>query len=286
MKVPVCDLCGCTQFIKREEGFACTGCGTLYPREEAVKLLRDVSELGGETPAETQKAAVTDNPDFVVRGDVLEKYVGNDDEVTIPEGVRVILTDCFEDKHIHGVTIPDSVELIEADAFPDCDQLTYATVPGTLESRLSDAFFASELKEIGISYGSPIIHDHLFEDLDTVKIVWIPDSVTEIGEEAFCNCAELDELHMPDSVLTIGSKAFAYCEELSEITVPDSVQYISEDAFKGCIVLDPECTIVPVFPDLKSPLFHDAGFKERGFCEWCAGKLENGICTRCGRNTQ
>ena len=283
MKVPVCDLCGCTQFIKRDDMFACTSCNTLYPREEAIKLMRDISEVGEKKPADAEKAPVTDNPDFVVRGDILERYNGTDVDVTIPEGIRVILTDCFEDRHIHGVTIPDSVELIEADAFPDCDQLTYATVPGTLESRLSDAFFASELEEVGISYGSPCINEHLFEDLDTIKVVWIPDSVTEIGECAFCNCAELDEIHMPDSVLTIGSKAFAYCEELSELTIPDSVVSIAPDAFKGCIVLDPECTVVPVLTDLTAPLFRDAGFTERGYCDWCAGKLENGVCTRCGR---
>ena len=48
--------------------------------------------------------------------------------------------------------------------------------------------------------------------------VTIPDTVTEIAEEAFYDCKEVQSVVIPDSVEKIGDYAFAYCEELKKVT--------------------------------------------------------------------
>ena len=65
----------------------------------------------------------------------------------------------------------------------------------------------------------------------------IPDSVTIIGERAFCNCTSLTSIEIPDSVTSIGSYAFYNCISLTSIVIPDSVTSIGSSAFAGCTSL-------------------------------------------------
>ena len=64
--------------------------------------------------------------------------------------------------------------------------------------------------------------------------VVIPNSVTNIGEDAFCRCEGLTSVTIPNSVTNIGSGAFYYCEGLTSVTIPNSVTSIERSAFCGC----------------------------------------------------
>ena len=49
----------------------------------------------------------------------------------------------------------------------------------------------------------------------------IPNSVTDIGNDAFCNCTSLTSVNIPDSVTRIGAWAFYGCTSLTEIQLHD-----------------------------------------------------------------
>ena len=57
---------------------------------------------------------------------------------------------------------------------------------------------------------------------------------TRISDCAFAKLHELTTITIPDTVEEIGIEAFGYCSNLSEITIPASVSVIKEYAFKGC----------------------------------------------------
>ncbi|MBD5131154.1 MAG: leucine-rich repeat domain-containing protein [Clostridiales bacterium] len=59
--------------------------------------------------------------------------------------------------------------------------------------------------------------------------------VTEIGEQAFDNCAGLTGVVIPISVTVIREKAFEYCGRLSAVTFGNSVKVIESNAFLSCI---------------------------------------------------
>ena len=71
---------------------------------------------------------------------------------------------------------------------------------------------------------------------DSAEVV-IPDSVTEIRQNAFKGCTSLTSVTIPKSVTKIGWYAFADCTSLSSVTIPDSVTEIESDAFQGCTSL-------------------------------------------------
>lgn len=73
---------------------------------------------------------------------------------------------------------------------------------------------------------------------DQITKVVIPDSVTEIGTEAFSMCESLAEVTIGKNVRTIGQSAFSGCYKITEIDIPDSVTSIGDEAFYACDSLE------------------------------------------------
>lgn len=67
------------------------------------------------------------------------------------------------------------------------------------------------------------------EDVDVV----IPDSVSVIGENVFQNLA-IRSVTVPNSVQEIGAEAFLNCKNLTQVTLSDNLTHIGERAFCGC----------------------------------------------------
>ena len=64
--------------------------------------------------------------------------------------------------------------------------------------------------------------------------VVIPNSVTNIIIDAFCECDSLTSVEIPDSVTLIGSGAFRLCENLTSVKIGNGVTSIGDDVLRGC----------------------------------------------------
>ena len=144
--------------------------------------------------------------------------------------------------------IPDSVTKIADKTFYNCSSLTSVTIPNSVTSIGSDAFFGCSsltsitVDENNVNYKS--IDGNLYSKDGTTLIKYaigktetsftIPDSVTNIGNNAFSGCRSLTGITIPNSVTSIGSWAFSGCRSLTSITIPDSVTIIGSWAFSGC----------------------------------------------------
>jgi hypothetical protein len=78
-----------------------------------------------------------------------------------------------------------------------------------------------------------------------VKAVFIPPTVTSIGDDCFCNYAFLEIIFLGEnSQLThIGKSAFSGCTCLQKLTFPHNLQTIEHCAFMNCATL--ESIIIP-----------------------------------------
>ena len=75
------------------------------------------------------------------------------------------------------------------------------------------------------------------QELVIAKIV-VEDGAATIGNYAFSNLPELQEVILPESVTRIGAVAFAVCENLTTINIPSKVTDIGEFAFQQCAKLN------------------------------------------------
>ena len=69
---------------------------------------------------------------------------------------------------------------------------------------------------------------------DVITSITLPDTLTDIGECTFVECAGLTSLVIPDSVTSIGSAAFESCARLSSITLPENLTDLGSGAFVHC----------------------------------------------------
>lgn len=61
--------------------------------------------------------------------------------------------------------------------------------------------------------------------------------MTNIGENAFKGCSNIETLRLPENLQIIRKSAFQNCYSLAALTIPASVEYIYQEAFAGCSAL-------------------------------------------------
>ena len=95
--------------------------------------------------------------------------------------------------------------------------------------------FADQITSLSISDGITYIGADTFQDLAKAPSdVVIPDSVTEIGKEAFVECGFTGKLILGQRLQKIDRDAFALSGFTGDLVIPDSVVSIGEFAFTKC----------------------------------------------------
>ena len=165
--------------------------------------------------------------DFKIEFGVLCDYVGNDDVVIIPDGVREIAGWGFQGCFCKTVVIPASVRKIDEYAFVECHGLRKIVVKSG-----NKVFFSVN----GCLFNRKPRMLLKVADVSISKFVF-PEGVTSIGNSAFLGCEMIQELVVPEGVTEIGEWTFFGCSRLSRLWMPESVLSVGEDAFTGCDLL-------------------------------------------------
>ena len=68
---------------------------------------------------------------------------------------------------------------------------------------------------------------------ELIKII-IPNSVTDIYNDAFMSCKDLISIEIPNTITKINEYVFSNCQSLAHITIPDSVTSFGIYSFESC----------------------------------------------------
>ena len=162
---------------------------------------------------------------------------------SVKEGTRIICNSAFAGCSLSNIAIPNSVTYIGNGAFSRCSSLSNIVIPKSVICLNGNPFSDWEgmLECLSPTF---IYEDDVLFNKDKSEIVSfrnqkiesyiIPDSVTSIGDDAFCGCSSLSNIVIPNGVTSIGEGAFSRCSSLSNIVIPNSVISIGDWAFSCC----------------------------------------------------
>jgi len=189
--------------------------------------------------------------DFKIKDSVMQKYLGNDEEVILPDGITEIGDSAFVDmrmlkRHIlecedydapemAELTIPEGVRKIGYYAIAYCYNLEIVHLPESLAEIESRAFEGCEnLKEIRIPGNVKELAEFTFFLCSELRKVILPEGLLKIGQGAFWSCMSLRKIEIPGSVEEIGAQAFNDCIHLEQIILHEGLIRIGPGAFEGC----------------------------------------------------
>ena len=183
---------------------------------------------------------------------------------------------CYGLSGLTSVTIGNSVTSIGWSAFSGCSGLKTVNWNAKNCADFDNYSYAPFYELTGITtfnFGNEVekIPAYLCYGLSGLTSVAIPNSVTEIGLDAFAGCTgftkvdisdlasyckiningafsgplwlahhlflngtEIKDLTIPSSVSSISSSVFSGCSELTSVTIPNSVTSIGDNAFSSC----------------------------------------------------
>ena len=185
-------------------------------------------------------------------------------ELIIPESVEEIGRDLlFFSTEVEKVRFPDNLEVMNDFLCAECWKLKEVNIPSKVREIYSGIFYGCpkapasiavlpetvEILDGDFCIGIPSIESVVvppnvrimkkaFYGVPNLKKVTIQtNKLTEIGEDAFYGCDNLEDINIPDGVTRIGKGAFELNFSLRKINIPSSVTYIAENAF-ACAHLD------------------------------------------------
>ena len=205
---------------------------------------------------------------FKIENGVLLQYEGNDNRLTIPDGVIEIgYRPFWNKKEFESIEFPNTLVKISDSIFEYCkvkeiivaednpkfisksgcliDKETGTLVWGYAGTEIPrddsiqkigpNAFcYREDLENITIPDNIIEIGCWAFERCKNLKYALISDAVKQIGVGAFYDCKSLSLVNLPQSLTMINRSTFSYCNNLEIIDIPDSVTTIDSDAFYDC----------------------------------------------------
>lgn len=148
-------------------------------KEEAPETEPETIVVEEVIPA-VEDETVIDNA-FIIDGDTLVRYDGDEKQVCIPDGIKCIGERAFyQNKNIEQVSMPSTVEVIETSAFEDCENLETIVATG-LKTIQSKAFWGCEKLECSFANKVEKVAKDAFE-AEAVLVESLPEETANIGE--------------------------------------------------------------------------------------------------------
>lgn len=182
-------------------------------------------------------------PRIVIEGNeiVLKEIVTNFENYQVPNFITKIgnvaevnswVTRCKDTKTI---TVQNNVRYIGEGTFSNMAAEVIDISKAQINSMQRNLFARCEsLKIVLLPNTITNIGNSAFIDCISLTDIVIPSSIKHIEDYAFNGCSSLKNIEIPKSVTRIGDWSISRCFKLQKLTIPDNVKYIGEGAFGYC----------------------------------------------------
>ncbi len=192
-------------------------------------------------------------------------------KIEISDSVTHIEAYAFENNEAEEIVIPEDINTLENDIFSGCENLKTLTIKEYYPDLINikdDTFDGFEIENcvlrVPFDSLSDYMKDERFKDFkyitaiegsrclrydengtevigcddDGSEDIIIPEGVTSIKAEAFCENEDIMSIDFPESLKSIGHSAFYGCSNLVDIELKSGLETIKWDAFKGTALPD------------------------------------------------
>ena len=183
-------------------------------------------------------------------------------DIHLPSSVQEIGEEAFYScLSLQRIALPEGLAYIPVNCFGLCQSLEQVDIPASVQMVEQGAFDLTPYKRHGIHYAhdllvgvgrvdtpdgvltisddTRVVCDTAVSDYDnTLRRVVCPSSLRQIGRNAFCNSANLEEVVLNEGLEFIDGGAFAECKSLKRIYIPSTVRRIESNPFSCCDMLE------------------------------------------------
>lgn len=206
-----------------------------------IEIAESIKPISPAKKAVKKSAATVSDPNCIISGTTLTRYIGNDTDIVLPSGITAIADNTFSGRtKITSVVVPEGVKKIGSRAFENCFALENIELPESLEE-LGDYAFVDchKLQSVYLSDKIKAIESSVFSECYALENVIMPKKLKYIDAFAFKSCRKFTNIVLPNGLESIGFTAFAHCGNLTDLYIPASVNIIAdnffgETPFAGC----------------------------------------------------
>lgn len=131
-------------------------------------------------------------------------------------------------------------------------------LPNTIKYIGQNVFQYSKIESITIPDSVTNIMNNAFFECGQLKHVKMSKNIVSIGDSAFFGCYSVEQFDLPDTLTTIGDKAFAARSGLqitAQINIPSRIESIGSSAFFMCIGITGEVILPDTLTSLGDSAF-------------------------------
>lgn len=209
---------------------------------------------------------------------------GIDENVTVPEGVKVIDGYAFANSWVTELSLPISLETVSAYAFDGCDDLETVAYPGTKAAwtaMVTVKSYNTALKDADFTYGtvdslSGTCGDNAVWELTLSDGVLTISGTGTVDDRSWPRSV-VEKAVLQEGITAIEEEVFLKHSQLTELTLPKSLTFIGESNFDGGSLdtvtyngSEPQWGLVSVSDGNDDLLEADRLFDSRLIVEWNA----------------
>lgn len=156
--------------------------------------------------------------------------------IVMPNTITEVQSYAFKSSTVANVTFSNKLKYIRDEAF-NCTKLAKVELYEGLESIGDGAFSGNyearkrEINTLILPNSLKEIGENAFSYQDNLTEVDLPNNLEVLEDKVFYGCSSLATVKLPDGLKSIGSYAFYYCA-MESITFPTSLETIEDHAFQ------------------------------------------------------